>query len=133
MTSPLGQYLLEARVVGGLPTASQVTSGCMVDSADITLGEIRNAIGQGKYDDLDYLGKILLEHAWEHFETGQARSSELLSVLDTDEADTLSRLFTVYIELAGAMTENGYAAFLKDRDAIMQSTAQNSLPDVKKD
>ena len=105
----------------------------MLIAADITLGEIRNAIGQEKYEDLDYLGKILLEHAWEHFETGQARSGELLSVLDTDEADTLSRLFTVYIELAGVMTENGYAAFLKDRDAIMQSTAQHSLPDVKKD
>lgn len=105
----------------------------MLIAADITLGEIRNAIGQEKYEDLDYLGKILLEHAWEHFETGQARSSELLSVLDTDEADTLSRLFTVYIELAGAMTENGYAAFLRNRDAIMQSTAQNSLPDVKED
>lgn len=105
----------------------------MLIAADITLGEIRNAIGQGKYDDLDYLGKILLEHAWEHFETGQARSSELLSILDTDEADTLSRLFTVYIELAAAMTEHGYAAFLRDRDAIMHSTAQNSLPDVKND
>lgn len=69
-------------------------------------------------------------HAWEHFETGQARSGELLSILDTDEADTLSRLFTVYIELGGAMMENGYASFLKDRDAIMKSTAQNSLPDV---
>ena len=59
--------------------------------------------------------------------------SELLSVLDTDEADTLSRLFTVYIELGGSMMENGYASFLKDRDNIMQTTAQNSLPDVKKD
>lgn len=105
----------------------------MLIAADITLGEIRNAIGQGKYEELDYLGKILLEHAWEHFETGQARSGELLSILDTDEADTLSRLFTVYIELGGAMMENGYAAFLKDRNAIMQTTAQNSLPDVKKD
>lgn len=105
----------------------------MLIAADITLGEIRNAIGQAKFENLDYLGRILLEHAWEHFETGQARSGELLSILDTDEADTLSRLFTVYIELAGAMTENGYAAFLRDRDAIMQSTAQNSLPDVKED
>jgi phytoene synthase len=102
-------------------------------AADITLGEIRNAIGQGKYEDLDYLGRIMLEHAWEHFESGQAISAELLSVLDTEEADTLSRLFTVYIELGGAMMENGYASFLRDRDAIMQSTAQSSLPDVNKD
>ncbi len=103
----------------------------MLIAADITLGEIRNAIGQEKYENLDYLGRILLEHAWEHFETGQARSGELLSVLDTDEADTLSRLFTVYIELGGAMMENGYASFLKDRKSIMETTAQNSLPDVK--
>ena len=102
-------------------------------AADITIGEIRNAIGQGRYQDLDLLGSILMEHAWEHFETGQARSGELLSVLDADEADTLSRLFTVYIELAGAMMENGYAAFLSDREEIMQITAQSSLPDVKDD
>lgn len=99
-------------------------------AADITLGEIRNAIGQGKFSDLDGLGRILLERAWEHFETGQARSGELLSVLDTDEADTLSRLFTVYIELGGEMMENGYAAFLANREKIMQSTARNSLPDI---
>ncbi|MHC8495150.1 squalene/phytoene synthase family protein [Thalassospira sp. SM2505] len=105
----------------------------MLIAADITLGEIRNAIGQGKYEELDYLGKIMLEHAWEHFETGQARSGELLSVLDTDEADTLSRLFTVYIELGGAMMENGYASFLKDRKSIMETTAQNSLPDISND
>ena len=97
-------------------------------AADITLGEIRNAIGQKKYDDLDRLGTILLERAWEHFETGQARSAELLAILDPEETDTLSRLFAVYIELASAMMDNGYAAFLKDRDTIIAQTANNCLP-----
>lgn len=102
--------------------------GEILIAADITLGEIRNAIGQKKYDELDRLGTILLERAWEHFETGQARSAELLAILDAEETDTLSRLFAVYIELASAMMDNGYAAFLKDRDTIIAQTANNSLP-----
>lgn len=97
-------------------------------AADITLGEIRNAIGQKKFEELDRLGTILLEHAWEHFETGQARSAELLAILDPEETDTLSRLFAVYIELASAMMDNGYAAFLMDRETIIAQTAGNSLP-----
>ncbi|MCC9624595.1 squalene/phytoene synthase family protein [Thalassospira sp. MA62] len=99
-------------------------------AADITLGEIRNAIGQQKYEDLDHLSQILLEHAWEHFEVGQARSGELLSILDADEADTLSRLFTVYIGLGSVMMENGYAAFLENRDSIMKDLTKDQLPDI---
>lgn len=106
--------------------------GDVLAGADISLGEIRNAVGQKKYDMLEPLARILLEYAWEHFETGQARSSELLAFLDPEETDTLSRLFTVYIELAGAM-ENGYGAFLTDRDRIMDETAADSLPDVEDD
>ncbi len=98
-------------------------------AADISIGEIRNAIGQKNYDQLNQLGTYLLEKAWEHFETGQVRSAELLAILGQEETDTLSRLFSVYIELA-ALMDAGYGAFLADRDEIIKETADNSLPDL---
>ncbi|WP_085580184.1 squalene/phytoene synthase family protein [Thalassospira mesophila] len=102
--------------------------GEMLLAADISIGEIRNAIGQQDYDTLNVLGTFMLEKAWEHFETGQARSAELLAILEPEETDTLSRLFSVYIELA-AMMDGGYGAFLADRVAIIDTTAEKSLPD----
>ncbi|MEQ5775542.1 squalene/phytoene synthase family protein [Thalassospira sp. NFXS8] len=102
--------------------------GEMLLAADISIGEIRNAIGQQNYDALNVLGTFMLEKAWEHFETGQARSAELLAILDPEETDTLSRLFSVYIELA-AMMDAGYGDFLADRVAIIDTTADKSLPD----
>ncbi|AUG51654.1 squalene/phytoene synthase family protein [Thalassospira marina] len=98
-------------------------------AADISIGEIRNAIGQQNFDALNQLGAFMLEKAWEHFETGQARSAELLAILDPEETDTLSRLFGVYIELA-ALMDAGYGAFLADRAEIIKDTAQKSLPDL---
>ncbi|MDP2699572.1 squalene/phytoene synthase family protein [Thalassospira sp.] len=102
--------------------------GEILAGADISIGEIRNAIGQKQYDALQSLADLMLEKAWEHFETGQARSAELLAFLDADETDTLSRLFTVYIELASLMT-GGYGAFLAERAKIIRETAGNSLPE----
>ena len=64
--------------VGGLPTASQVTSGCMVDSADITLGGTETLAAADLTLTGTYAGRTLQGFATASTNTGKERHAPFL-------------------------------------------------------
>ena len=83
-----------------------------LDLAGLTRPGLVADLQRDSFPRIETLAEVILERALGFLERGQERSVSLLAHLDGQEAQTLSDLFAVYIDLADRMCK-GYGAFLQ--------------------
>ena len=97
-----------------------------LDLAGLTRAGLIADLQRNSFSRIETLAEVILERALGFLERGQERSVSLLAHLDGREAQTLSSLFAVYIDLADRMCK-GYGAFLQEAPAHKTQVLKDHL------